>query len=369
VKQFLLDFARELFQYWGILKYVENLSRPEFSLALFYLSLFGTLFIIVSTLLLLLRKEKYLLPSLLLSLLSCFFAAYFLEWRGLLGEGSYFSKDMGVRSSKVIKKVIKGVEVRIPEKKGLVKLSSISSKPSQMQPPQADEPRLSPPLSLEKKGEIKIAEPPGSERRREETVKASVPREKTTPPKADKAGKVIEVTGKSKGAVLIKFYRALFDRLFSLPRGGPGFSQLPKQTQKSLIKKMGPLIQLKWIEKKEGEVSLRGEVKEKALRDLLKSLGYKFSPTQVSFKLNKNLTSFEPKEIEKSLPSLIQRRSCFCLNKSYYTSKDNLRKEIEAMRFKIRGGIYQVKVVSIQSVAGSEKDGEYIFKVDFVKKG
>ncbi len=365
MKQFILDFARELFQYWGILKYVENLSRPEFSLALFYLSLFGALFIIVSTLLLLLRKEKYLLPSLLLSLLSCFFAAYFLEWRGLLGEGSYFSKDMGVMSLKVIK----GVEVRLPEKKGLVKLSSISSKPSQMQPPQADEPRLSPPLSLGKKGEIKIAEPPGSERRREETVKASVPREKTTPPKADKAGKVIEVTGESKGAALIKFYSALFDRLFSLPRGGPGFSQLSKQTQKSLIKKMGPQIQLKWMEKKEGEVSLQGEVKERALRDLLKSLGYKFEPTQVSFKLNKNLTSFEPKEIEKSLPSLIQRRSCFCLNKSYYTSKDNLRKEIEAMRFKIRGGIYQVKVVSIQSIAEGEKKGEYIFKVDFIKRG
>jgi len=196
-----------------------------------------------------------------------------------------------------------------------------------------------------------------------------VPREKTAPPKADKAGKVIEVTGKSNGAALIKFYSALFDRLFSLPRGGPGFSQLSKQTQKSLIKKMGPQIQLKWMEKKEGEVSLQGEVKERALRDLLKSLGYKFEPTQVSFKLNKNLTSFEPKEIEKSLPSLVQRRSCFCLNKFYYTSTDNLRKEIEAMRFKIRGGIYQVKVVSIQSIAEGEKKGEYIFKVDFIKRG
>ncbi len=362
MKQFLLDFTRELFQSWGVLKYIENLSRPEFSLALFYLSLFGTLFIIASALLVLLHKEKYLLPSLLLSLLSCFFAAYFLEWRGELGEGGYLSKVLGIKSPKVIK----GVGVRIPGKKGLVKLSSVSSKPSERYLPQADKPRVPPPLSLKKKGEVKVAYPPKADRRREEKVKISVPREKTTPPKA---GKVIEVTGKSKGAALIKFYSALFDDLFSLPRGGPGFSQLPKQRQKSLIEKMKPLIQLKWIEKKEGEVSLRGEVKEKALRDLLQFLGYKFEPTQVSFKLNKNLTSFEPKEIEKSLPSLIQRRSCFCLNRSFYTSKDNLKREIEAMRFKIRGGIYQVKVFSIHSVAEGEKNGGYIFKVDFIKRG
>jgi hypothetical protein len=136
-----------------------------------------------------------------------------------------------------------------------------------------------------------------------------------------------------------------------------------------LIGKIKPLIQLNWVEESEGKTSLRGEVKEKALRDLLQFLGYRFEPTQVSFKLNKNLTPFEPEEIEQSLPSLIQKRSHFCLNKAFYTSKDNLIREIEAMKFKIQGGIYQVKVVSSQSAAAGEKNGGYIFEVDFIKRG
>ncbi len=363
MRQFLLNFTSELFQSWGVLKYIENFSHPEFSLALFYLSIFGTLFIIASALLLLFRKEKYLLPSLFLSLLCCLLAAYFLEG-SRLGGGNYFSKALGIKSPKVITRVIKGVEVRIPEKKGKVNLPSISSESTaggQLSP-------LSPPpLSLEKMGEVKIARvAPEME---EEEAKIPVTPEETALLEADKTRKVIEVTGKSRREVLIQFYYTLFDDLFSLPRGSHGFSQLPKPTQKNLIEKIKPMIQLELTEVSEERISLRGKVKEKDLRDLLQFLGYRFEPTPISFKLNKNLTAFEQKEIEQSLPSLIQKRSHFCLNKAFYTSKDNLIREIEAMKFKIQGGIYQVKVVSTQPVAAGEKNGGYIFEVDFIKRG
>jgi hypothetical protein len=363
VKGFLLNFISELFQSWGVLKYVEHLSQPEFSLALFYLSIFGTLFIIASALLLLFRKEKYLLPSLFLSLLCCFLAAYFMEG-SRLGGGDYFSKALGIKSPKAITKVIKGVEVRIPEKKGKVSLPSVS--PESTAGGQLS-PLSPPPLSLKKMGEVEVARV--APEMGEEEAKIPVPPVDAAPPEADKTGKIIEVTGKSRREALIQLYFTLFDDLFSLPRGSHGFSQLPKPTQKNLIGKIKPLIQLKWVEESEGKTSLRGEVKEKALRDLLQFLGYRFEPTQISFELNKNLTPFEPKEIEQSLPSLIQRRSCFCLNKAFYTSKDNLIREIEAMKFKIQGGIYQVKVVSTQSVAAGEKNDGYIFKVDFIKRG
>ena len=131
---------------------------------------------------------------------------------------------------------------------------------------------------------------------------------------------------------------------------------------------MKPMVQLEWKEEADGKVSLRGEVDEKALRSLLQFMGYEFKPAYVSFKLNKNLTPFDPKEIEKSLPSLIKKRSCFCLNGSFYTSKDNLRGEIETMRFKIRGSVYQAKVISIYSVAETEEGYSYVFNVDFIQR-
>ncbi|UCD85185.1 MAG: hypothetical protein JSU92_03055 [Deltaproteobacteria bacterium] len=365
MKQYLLDYTRELFQSWGILENIENISHPEFSLTLFYLSIFGALFTIVSAFLLLFRREKYLLPSLVLSLLSCFLAAYLIEWRGLLGEGGYFYQNPEIKSSNIIQ----GLGLPIPEKKGLVVPPSIPLESPEGYPPQTGEPLLPQLPPIEKKGEVKLTKPSGVDMVPKEMIEASLPKEGGAPPKADKVKKVVEVTGKDKVETLLQFYQVLFNDLFFLPRGSSGFAELPKKTQTNLISKMKPMVQLEWKEETGGKVSLQGEVDEKSMRSLLQFMGYEFKPAYVSFKLNKNLTPFDPREIEKSLPSLIKSRSCFCLNGSFYTSKDNLRGEIETMRFKIRGGVYQAKVISIYSVAETEEGYSYIFNVDFIQRG